>query len=108
MQGFQVTFFTEQGRRHGRQQIQEWLMALGKSLGIKGITTVVGVEGIGRDGKLHSAHFFELAEQPVEVTMIVTQPQAAALFEQLEQEHADLFYVKMPVEFGVVGQTGPA
>lgn len=106
MQGFQVTFFTEEDRRHGRQQVQVWLMEVARSLGITGITTTVGVQGIGRDGKLHSAHFIELSDQPVEVTMAVNANQCAALFGRLEAEHANVFYVKTPVEFGVVG--GPA
>jgi len=72
-------------------------------LDIKGLTTTVGVEGIGRDGRLHSAHFIELSDQPVEVTFAVTEAQCAALLELLERDKADIFYVKTAVEFGVVG-----
>ena len=54
MQGFQITFFAEQGRRHGHTQVYEWLMELAQSLGITGITTAAGAQGIGRDGRLHS------------------------------------------------------
>jgi hypothetical protein len=39
MQGFQVTFFTEEGRHHGRKQVHVWLMGVAQSLGITGITT---------------------------------------------------------------------
>lgn len=108
MQGFQVTFFTEQGRHHGRKQVHDWLMEVGKSLGIKGMTMTMGVQGIGRDGKLHSAHFIELADQPVEVTMALSPEQCTTLFERLEHDKANLFYVKTPVEFGVVGESEPA
>jgi PII-like signaling protein len=103
MKGFQVTFFTEQGRRRGHTPIHEWLKEVGKSLGITGITTAMGVEGIGRDGKLHSAHFIELADQPIEITMAMTEAQCEALFGRLEQEKSNLFYVKTAVEFGVLG-----
>ena len=103
MKGFEVTFFTQQGRRHGNHPIHQWLMEVGKSLGIKGVTTVVGAEGIGREGRLHSQHFFELADQPIEVTMALTEKQSTAIFEYLEQAHADLFYVRTRVEFGRVG-----
>ena len=72
MQGFQVTFFTEEGRHHGHKQVQVWLMEVARSLGVSGITTTVGAQGIGRHGKLHSAHFIELADQPVEVTMALS------------------------------------
>lgn len=104
MQGFQVTFFTEEGRHHGHQQVHVWLMALAKSLGITGITTAVGVQGIGRDGRLHSAHFIELSDQPVEVTMALSPEQCSTLFSRLEEEKANIFYVKAPVEFGVLGK----
>ena len=107
MQGFQVTFYTEEGRHHGHKQVHVWLMELARSLGLTGVTTTVGVQGIGRDGKLHSAHFIELSDQPVEVAMALSPEQCATLFERLEAEKANLFYVKAPVEFGVVGGTGP-
>ena len=103
MKGFQVTFFTQQGRRHGNHPLDQWLIEVGKSLGIKGVTTVFGAEGIGREGRLHSQHFFELADLPIEVTMALTEEQSTAMFEHLEQAHADLFYVRTPVEFGRVG-----
>ena len=103
MKGFQVTFFTQQGRRHGNHPIHPWLIEVGKSLGIKGVTTVIGAEGVGREGRLHSQHFFELADQPIEVTMALTEEQSTAIFDYLEQARADLFYVRTAVEFGRVG-----
>lgn len=108
MQGFQLTFFTEEGRRHAHQPVHLWLMDLARALGITGITTRVDALGRGRDGRLHAAHFIELADQPVEVTMALSPAQCAALFERLEAEQANLFYVKTPVEFGVVGPTPAA
>ena len=104
MKGFQVSFFTVEGRRHGHKPMAHWLIDLAKSLHIAGATMLVGVEGIGRHGRLHSAHFFELADQPVEVTMAASEEQCNLLFEALERERADLFYVKTPVEYGVVGK----
>jgi uncharacterized protein len=104
MNGFQVTFFTEQGRRHGHMPIHQWMLELAKSLGIRGVTTSVGIEGVGRDGKTHSAHFIELADQPIQITMALTEEQYRTLFEHLIQEKANLFYVKAAVEFGTVGE----
>ena len=103
MQGFQVTFHTEQNRRHGHHLVTDWLMELAQSLGIQGVTTSAGTLGVGRDGKLHSAHFIELSDQPVAVTMALTAPQCTLLFDRLALENANLFYVKTAVEFGVVG-----
>jgi PII-like signaling protein len=108
MMGYQVTFFSQQGRRIANRLVHDWLMDICRALGIAGVTTVAGVEGVGRGGKVHSAHFFELADQPLEITMALTQEQCTALFARLQQENADLFYVKTAVEFGVLGAPRPA
>ena len=105
MIGYQVTFFTEENRRHEHKPMHRWLLEVARSLDIKGLTTTVGVEGIGREGRLHSAHFIELSDQPVQVTMAITEAQCSALFEVLEKNRANIFYVKTAVEFGVVGLT---
>jgi PII-like signaling protein len=107
MKGYQVTFFTGEGRHHGRKPMGRWLLETIQALGITGATMTVGVEGIGRDGRLHSAHFFELADQPVEVMVAVNEAQCDQLFAALEREGANVFYVKTPVEFGVVGAPKP-
>jgi PII-like signaling protein len=103
MKGYQVTFFTEQNHRYGHQVLHEWLLYLARSMGIQGATCVIGAEGFGRSGKMHLAHFFSLAEQPVEVTMAMSEEQTQALFERLNQEAVDIFYVKSTVEYGTVG-----
>jgi len=105
MTGYQLTFFTQQDRRHGHQPLAEWLMALVQSMQIRGATLSTAQEGIGRHHKLHSAHFFELADQPVEVTMVVSEEEAQQLFARLNAEPGlHLFYAKSAVEFGTIGE----
>ncbi|MEO6352765.1 MAG: DUF190 domain-containing protein [Burkholderiaceae bacterium] len=107
MNGYQLTFFTQQDRRHGHQPLAEWLMALVQSMQISGATLRTAQEGLGHHHKLHSAHFFELADQPVEVTMVVTEEESARLFERLHAEPGlHLFFAKTAVEFGVIGEVG--
>lgn len=108
MKGFQVTFFTMQDRHHGRTQMHEWLMQQANACGIRGSTALGAAEGIDHTGRWHSAHFFELADQPIEVTMAMTEEQATTLFEMLEQDKVNVFYVKAPVEFGTIGSTSGA
>ena len=60
--------------------------------------------GVGRSGKVHSAHFFELADQPIAVVTIVTGEEADRLLTRLESEKLRLFYVKVAVEFGTIGE----
>jgi PII-like signaling protein len=101
MIGFQITFFTQQDRRHGRTPLGEWLLLEAKKLGLSGATLTGAGEGFGHDGKLHSAHFFELADQPIEVTMAVTAEDADRLLQRLHEEKVNVFYVKAPIEFGM-------
>jgi PII-like signaling protein len=105
MKGYQLTFFTQQDRQHNQQPLGEWLLRSAMKLGIGGATLTAAAEGFGRDRKLHAAHFFELADQPVEVTMAVSEQQAECMFEHLRQEGVHVFYVKTPIEFGVTGET---
>ena len=105
MKGYQVTFFTVQDRRHGHQQLGEWLLNLAKSMQLRGATLTSAQEGIGESRKFHSAHFLELADQPIEIGMVVSEEESTRLFERLNAEpDLHLFYAKTPVEFGAIGR----
>jgi uncharacterized protein len=104
MNGYQITFFTHQDRRFKGKQLADWLMHLVQELGLRGASLHAGGESFARGGRVHSAHFFELADQPVEVLIAVTTEEAARLFDRLKAEGVHLFYVKTPVEFGVLGR----
>ncbi|MFZ5558412.1 MAG: DUF190 domain-containing protein [Pseudomonadota bacterium] len=103
MNGYQITFFTQQNRRHRGKPLGDWLVQLAQELGLRGATLIPGAEGFGQHRRLHSVHFFELAEQPLEVMLAVTEEEAERLFQRLRAEGVHLFYVKTPVEFGVLG-----
>ena len=105
MQGFQITLFTQQDRRHGHTPMAEWLLLEARKLGLSGGTLIGAGEGFGHDGKLHSAHFFELADQPIEVTFAASGSDADRLFQSLRDEKIDVFYVKTPIEFGMTSET---
>jgi uncharacterized protein len=104
MNGYQVTFFTQQSERHAGKPVGDWLVQLAREMGLRGATLLPADEGFGAGGRLHSAHFFELAEQPVQVVLALTEDETARLFARLEAEGVHLFYVKAPVEFGFVGR----
>lgn len=101
MQGYQLTFFTQQDRRHGKLQLGEWLVQEARRLGFGGATLSTASEGFGQGRKLHSTHFFELADQPIEVTMVLSDTDTERLFERLREEQIKVFYVKAAIEFGV-------
>jgi uncharacterized protein len=109
MKGYQITFFTQQDRKHAGKPLGEWLVHLAKEMGLRGATLMAAAQGFGLSGKMHSAHFFDLADQPQEVLMTATEEQAKALFARIRAagvEGTTLFYVKTAVEFGVVGDEG--
>jgi PII-like signaling protein len=106
MDGFQLTFFTHQDKRHKGQPLGDWLVQLARELGLRGATLVGAGEGFGHHKRLHSVHFFELAEQPLEVVMVLTQEECDRLFTRLRAEGVHLFYVKTPAEFGTLGEAG--
>jgi PII-like signaling protein len=104
MKGYQITFFTQQDRRVHGKPLGEWLVQLTRELGLHGATLQTAAEGVGRSGKIHSAHFFELADQPIEVVTIVTAEEADRLFARLKSESIQIFYVRIEAEFGTTGE----
>lgn len=104
MNGYQITFFTQQDKTHHGKLLGEWLIHLAKEMGLRGATLMSGVEGFGHHRRIHSARFFELADQPVEVVMAVSEEESERLFGRLRGEGVHLFYVKTPIEFGTLGE----
>ena len=104
MHGYQLTFFTQQDRRHRGHSLAQWLLEEARSLGISGATLITASEGFGHDRKIRSAHFFELTDQPLEVTMAVSAADAERLLARLKEEAVNIFYVKAPIEFGMTGE----
>ena len=105
MNGYQITFFTQQDRRHHGRPVGEWLIGLAMELGLRGATLIAGSESFGSDRRLHSARFFELADQPQEILITATEEESRTLFQRLQSEGVHLFYVKTAVEFGTLGKT---
>lgn len=104
MKGFEITFFTRLDKKHGSQMLSEWLMRAARDLNIGGVTILAASEGFGRDRKIHAAHFFELGDQPQEIVMTASEVETERLFSLLKAEHINIAYIKVPVEFGVLGE----
>lgn len=104
MNGYQLSFLTVQGHSHQGKPVAEWLVNVAMEMGLRGATLIAGTEGFGKHRRIHSAHFFELTDQPIEVVMAVTREEADRLFDRLRSEKIHVFYVKTPVEFGMLGE----
>lgn len=105
MNGYQLTFFTQQDRLHrdSQQPLAQWLLTTAYQLGIHGATLVGALQGIGHDGTTHEINMFDMGDQPVQITLVVTPEESQRLFSYLKQENVYLFYVKVPAEFGTIG-----
>ena len=103
MNGYQITFFTQQDKRHHGKPLADWLVHLSLEMRLRGATIIPASEGFGHHGRIHSAHFFELADQPLEVLMAVTEEESRRLFDRLKAEGVHVFYVRTAVEFGTLG-----
>jgi len=100
--GYQITFYLEQNQRHQGKPLGEWLIALTQELQLHGATLQAALEGFGRSGRIHAAHFVELADRPMEFITVVTAEEAERLFARLRTEQVKLFYVRTAVEFGAL------
>lgn len=104
MQGVYIKFYVQEKRRHHGLLAYEWLLEEARKLGIPGGSAFRAIAGFGRHGKLHEEHFFELAgDVPVEVGFALGEEEAAKLLAHLAGEKLRIFYIKMPLEMGVVG-----
>ncbi|AOY92706.1 hypothetical protein BKK79_13680 [Cupriavidus sp. USMAA2-4] len=103
MEGYQITLYTVESRRHRGKQLSHWLMEVMRDLKLQGATHLVAAEGIGHHHRLHSWHFVELTDRPEQITLIATAAEADALFARLAEEPVEIFYTRSPVEFGLAG-----
>jgi uncharacterized protein len=104
MNGTLLRFYLHERRLHRHIVLYEWLLEQAKALGIRGGSVFRAVAGFGRHGVLHEEHFYELAgDLAIQVDFVVNDEEAGKLFALLERERLSVPWVKIPVEFGVVG-----
>jgi uncharacterized protein len=105
MQGVYLKFYVQENRRHQGILAYEWLLEVARKLGIQGGSAFRAIAGFGRDGRLHEEHFFELAgDLSVEVGFALTEAEADKLLAHLAGEKLRLFFIKLPLEMGIVGE----
>jgi PII-like signaling protein len=108
MNGYQLTFYTEKNRKHGHQTVCEWLLHQVRELGICGATVIDCAEGIGHAGARHAAHVLKLTDQPLQIILAVTEDEADKLLDLVRADRVHVFYVRFPVEFGVIAGDAPS
>jgi len=104
MTGILLRFYVHENRKHRHILLYEWLLEKAKKLGIHGGSAFRAIAGYGRHGVLHEEHFFELAaDLTVDIDFAVNEAEAASLLDAVRAEGIAIFYVKIPIEFGVTG-----
>ncbi len=102
MKGICLRFYVHENRKHRHILVYEWLLEAAKRMGIQGGSAFKSIAGFGRHGVLHEEHFFELAgDLPLEVVFVVSEEEADRLIDRIKSENLSLFYVRMPVEYGL-------
>ena len=80
-------------------------MAVASQMNLRGATVLAGLEGVDYQGLFHSARFFELADRPIQIQFAVSSEQVIELLSYRKNKKISLFYVKTPIEFGMVGKS---
>ena len=71
MQGYLLRFYTEQKVQYRGKPLSKWLLGVAQQFKIQGATILSALESVGRQGESHSSRFFELADQPIQVELVV-------------------------------------
>jgi len=105
MQGIYLKFYVQEKRRHHGVLAYEWLLEQARKTGIHGGSAFRAIAGFGRHGRLHEEHFFELAgDVSVEVGFALSEEEAQRFLAHLAGEKLKIFYIKVPLEMGVIGE----
>jgi len=88
---------------HHHQMVHEWLIEQARKLGIRCGSSFKTIAGFGHHGELHKDRFIGLTNDvPIEVVFILSDEDAERLLDLVKCEGLTLFYVKHPVEYGVI------
>lgn len=102
--GFEVIFITPQSRRHGGQYVTDAVIEQAGKLGITRVTKRTDLQGTGFSGHTHAAHFFELADQPIELMYVLEGRAAERLIQAVADAGIPVFCVRRAVRFGQLGE----
>ena len=103
MNGVLLRFYVHENRKHRHRLLYEWLLEQARGLGIQGGSAFRAIAGFGRHGVLHEEHFFELAgDLTVEIDFAVSDDEAQRLLDRIRAENISIFYVRLPIEYGVI------
>ena len=108
MKGTYLKFYVQEKRRLHGILAYEWLLDKAKGIGLHGGSAFRAIAGFGRHGVIHEDHFFELqGDLPIEVGFAVTDEDADRFLKAIQEEKVSIFYLRIPIEFGVIDPDPP-
>lgn len=103
MKGYLLKFYLEENKTYKGKQLYDWLIETAQSLGLSGVTVNSGIQSFDQQGHLHTTHFFELADRPIQVEFVLDPEKEHSFFSSISHEDISLFYTKTAIEFGRLG-----
>ncbi|WP_057919650.1 DUF190 domain-containing protein [Lysobacter antibioticus] len=108
MDGVYLKFYAQENRRHDSRLLYEWIVELARTLDLPGCSVFHAIAGYGHHGRMHRQAYFELqGDLPVEIVFALTGEQADLLMSKLREAKIELFWVRMPAEFGFLAGSAP-
>ena len=104
MEGYLVTFFTQENREYNKTSLANWIIEEAKNIGVRGATLFSGQEGFGHDGRFHSGNYFDLEDRPQQVVLALTYDECDRLFQGIKENKLRMLYTKVRAEFGYTGE----
>lgn len=81
----------------------DWLLLTAKDLGLQRGAVFRTIASLDNEGELRDADDPELKRNPsVAVEFALTEAESSRFLERLNQENVNVFYIKVPIEFGYV------
>lgn len=72
-EGLLLRIFVDESDKHGALPLYEWIVQKAKEHGLSGATVLLGKEGFGAHGQIHTAEIFRLSsDQPVVIEIVDT------------------------------------
>lgn len=105
MKGYEVTFMAPRSRRHHGQPVLDAVEKIADSHGLQTHTRRIDAEGKGARGHTHSAHFFELADEPEELMFVLDTDNTEKLIRAVENERLHVFCVRSAIEYWQFGKS---
>lgn len=104
MKGKELVFMAPRSRHHHGQPVMDAILHIAQSQGIKHYIRNYYAEGSDAQGHVHSAHFFELTDEPEELKIILGNARAKALYEEVVRQRIRVFCLQRPVEYDMLGE----